>query len=120
MAADEDCSLSVPRARMFRRNSLPAELLLDHSLQIAGKGPNDVQVIWEDSERALCRVLSPEHACLTSLLAVVPLEEHPSPASLDRLSHEFGLREELDSGWAVRPLKVEHDRGRTILVLEDP
>jgi PAS domain S-box-containing protein len=105
---------------MFCPNSLPAELLLDHSFQIGGKWPNGVQVIWEDSERALCRVLSPEYACLTSLLAVVPLAEHPSPASLDRLSHEFGLREELDGGWAVRPLKLERDRWRTILVLEDP
>jgi hypothetical protein len=93
---------------------------LDHSLQIGSKGPNGVQVIWEDGERALCRIQSPEYACLTSVLAVVPLAEHPSPASLDRLSHEFGLREELDAGWAVRPLKLEHDRGRTKLVFEDP
>ncbi|WP_445819627.1 trifunctional serine/threonine-protein kinase/ATP-binding protein/sensor histidine kinase [Bradyrhizobium sp. ISRA442] len=53
-------------------------------------------------------------------MAVVPLPEPPSTAGLERLAHEFGLREQLDADWAVRPLKLEHDHGRTMLVLEDP
>jgi PAS domain S-box-containing protein len=93
---------------------------LDGSFQIGGTLPNGLQVIWEDSERALCRGLSPDNTSPTAVLAVVPCSEHPSPASLDRLAHELGLRDELDGGWAVRPLKLDRDRGRTMLVLEDP
>jgi serine/threonine protein kinase len=53
------------------------------------------------------------------VLAVVPAADHPTPQSLDRLAHEFGLRDELDSAWAAKPLELLQDRGRTILVLED-
>jgi serine/threonine protein kinase len=53
------------------------------------------------------------------VLAVVPAADHPTPQSLDRLAHEFGSRDELDSAWAAKPLQLLQDRGRTILVLED-
>jgi PAS domain S-box-containing protein len=56
----------------------------------------------------------------TAVLAVVPIAEHPSPATLNRLAHEFGLREKLDWAWAVQPIELQRGRGRTILVLEDP
>ena len=46
--------------------------------------------------------------------------EHPSPAILDRLAHEYGLKGELDAAWAVCPQELVHDRGRTALLLEDP
>lgn len=93
---------------------------MDGSSQIGGKGPDGVQVIWEDSEHVLYRVPSPNDRRITTNLAVVPLAEHPSPASLYRLAHEFGLRDELEADWAVRPLRLERDRGRTTLMLEDP
>ena len=54
------------------------------------------------------------------LLVVLPASEQPTPATLDRLAHEYSLKDELDSTWAVRPLELVRDRGRTILVLEDP
>ena len=44
----------------------------------------------------------------------------PRPTALDRLIHEYSLKDELDSAWAVRPLELLRDRGRTVLVLEDP
>ncbi|WP_439408640.1 AAA family ATPase [Bradyrhizobium sp. DASA03076] len=53
------------------------------------------------------------------VLAVVPAAEHPSPQSLDRLAHEFALRDELDGAWAAKPLELLQDHGRTILILED-
>jgi PAS domain S-box-containing protein len=59
------------------------------------------------------------HADADPVLAVVPAAEHPLPASLDRLTHEFGLKDELDAAWALRPLELTRDRGRTLLVLED-
>jgi serine/threonine protein kinase len=55
-----------------------------------------------------------------SVLLVFPAAEHPTPATLDRLAHEYGLKDELDGAWAVRPLELGRERGRTMLVFEDP
>ncbi|MEA2730031.1 MAG: hypothetical protein QOF70_4506 [Acetobacteraceae bacterium] len=52
-------------------------------------------------------------------MGVLPGAEHPPPASLDRLAHEYGLKDELDGAWAVLPLELVREGGRTILVLED-
>ncbi|WP_369719617.1 AAA family ATPase [Bradyrhizobium sp. LLZ17] len=54
------------------------------------------------------------------MLAVVPAAEHSTPQCLDRLAHEFALKDELDSSWAAKPLELVQDRSRSILVLEDP
>src|SRR5262249_38645749 len=45
--------------------------------------------------------------------------DHPSRSSLDRLTHEYALKDELDGAWAARPLDFVRDAGRTMLVLED-
>ena len=55
-----------------------------------------------------------------SVLVILPASEQPTPATLDRLAHEYSFRDELDSAWAVRPLELTRDRGRATLVLEDP
>src|SRR5882724_4123406 len=89
----------------------PSTLLAD--------GNANFQVLWEDGERVFCRIDS--HADADgSVLAVLPAAEHPTPATLDRLAHEYGLKEELDGVWAVRPLELIREGGRTMLVLEDP
>jgi hypothetical protein len=44
--------------------------------------------------------------------------EYPAAATLDRLAREYELKDELDGTWAVRPLELVRDRGRTVLVLE--
>ncbi len=78
-----------------------------------------LQVLSDDGERVLCRGWRSEGNA-SARLAVFPAAEHPAPASLDRLAHEYGLREELDSDWAVRPLDLIRERDGTVLVLEDP
>ncbi|MBV8456370.1 MAG: protein kinase [Acetobacteraceae bacterium] len=80
-----------------------------------------LQVLWEDGERVFCRGwnLQPD-GFRTTMLAVLPAAEHPPPSSLDRLAHEYGLKDELDASWAVRPVQLLRERGRTMLVLEDP
>src|SRR5881394_4286085 len=78
-----------------------------------------LQVLSDDGERVLCRGWRSE-GNPSARLAVLPAAEHPAPASLDRLAHEYGLREELDSDWAVRPLDLVRERDGTVLVLEDP
>ena len=79
------------------------------------------QVLWEDGERVFrrgWRQRADGHRL--AVLAVAPAVDHPLPATLDRLAHEFDLKDELDGAWAVRPLELVHDGGRTMLVLEDP
>jgi PAS domain S-box-containing protein len=81
-------------------------------------GDYRLQVLWEDDERVFCR--GHVNGDRTSVLAVLPAAEHPTPATLDRLAHEYGLKDELDAAWALRPLELVRERGRTMLVLEDP
>lgn len=78
------------------------------------------QVLREEDGILLCR------ACRESIdgerksvLAALPAAEHPNPQSLDRLTHEFGLMNELDGAWAAKPMELQQDHSRTILVLED-
>src|SRR5256712_10487084 len=79
------------------------------------------QVLWEDGERVFCRGWRlGDDGNPSAVLVVLPAGEHPSPSSLDRLAHEYGLKDELDGAWAVQPLELLHDGGRTMLVPEDP
>ena len=88
-----------------------------------GADENDsFQVLCEDGgHRVFCRGwrLSADGHRL-AVLAVVPAVEHPPPDTTDRIAHEYGLKDELDRAWAVRPLELVRERGRTMLVLEDP
>jgi PAS domain S-box-containing protein len=80
---------------------------------LAPKG--NTQILWEDGERVFRRQDDGRN-----VLTVRLSTEHPSPASLDRLAHEFGLRDELEGNWAVQPLALEREGGRITLILEDP
>src|SRR5882672_9630083 len=82
-------------------------------------GVSGLQVLWEDGDRVFCRGESHADGNRAAVLAVLPAAEHPTPATLDRLAHEYGLKDELDGAWAVRPLELIRDRGRIMLVLED-
>lgn len=79
------------------------------------------QVAWEDGDRVVGRgwLLGPEGEP-KAVLAVWPAAEHPPPSTLARLAHEYGLKGELDGSWAVRPLALVGEHGRTVLLLEDP
>ncbi|MGA2128077.1 MAG: AAA family ATPase, partial [Xanthobacteraceae bacterium] len=78
------------------------------------------QVLWEDGERVFCRGWRlGTDGNRRAVLAVVPAAEHPPPGSLARLAHEYGLKDDLDSAWAVRPVELRRERGRTMLLLED-
>ncbi|WP_217469091.1 hypothetical protein, partial [Paraburkholderia ultramafica] len=79
-----------------------------------------LQIVWEDGERVFCRGQRPGYGSANNVLIVRAATDHPLPASLDRLAHEFALKDELDGAWAVRPLELLREDGRTLLVLEDP
>ncbi len=80
---------------------------------------NGLQILWDDGERVFYRGRRPDETGGDFLLAR-PAAEQPSPASLDRLGHEYRLKDELDSAWAIRPLELVREAGQTVLVLEDP
>jgi PAS domain S-box-containing protein len=85
-----------------------------------GEVCNGLQTLWEDGERVFSRARRPADGGDETLLIARPAVEVPSAASLDRLAHEFELKDELDGAWAVRPLELVHEGGGTLLVLEDP
>ena len=66
------------------------------------------RVLWEDGERVFSRGwrLDDEGNRLAVLL-VAPAVDHPSRSRLDRLTHEYELKDELDSAWAARPLALQ-------------
>ncbi len=78
------------------------------------------QILYEDGERVLLRgtrfgAEGKRKAVLTVLLAA----ERPAPLALERLTHEYELKDELDGAWAARPLDLVREEGRAMLVLED-
>jgi PAS domain S-box-containing protein len=85
----------------------------------AGRGNDDLEVLWEDGERAFCR-LSRNDAVgdRCAFVAVHSGAEHPTLESINRLTHEYELRDYLDAAWALRPVELVRDRGRTMLVVE--
>src|SRR5229473_5775706 len=84
-------------------------------------GASSLTVLCEDGERVLCRGWRDGgDGDRTAVLAVLSASEHPTPGLVGRLAHEYGLRDELDSRLAVRPLALVREHGRTVLLLEDP
>jgi PAS domain S-box-containing protein len=53
-------------------------------------------------------------------LLLAPASTRPSPETLKKIDHEYSLRSELDSAWAVRPLDLSERGAKTTLILDDP
>lgn len=80
-----------------------------------------LQVLWNDGERILCRgVRETIDGRRRSVLAALPAAERPRPDSIARLKFEYSLKDDLDSAWALCPIELLREGGRTILLLEDP
>src|ERR1700726_4370135 len=89
------------------------------SLSLEAGGVSRLTVLLEDGERVLCRGWRGDGDG-TAVLAVLSASEHPAPAFVDQLAHEYGLKDELDGRSAARPLALVREHGRTMLLLEDP
>jgi PAS domain S-box-containing protein len=85
---------------------------------IAGDGAPADEILWQEADRMLCRRCT-EAARGRHALALVPAAEQPARATLDRLVHEYGLREVLEGTGALLPLELVREGGRTVLLLED-
>ncbi len=85
------------------------------------EGDGGFEVVWEDSDRVFCRgVRRGSNGSRDAVLAVMPAAQRPTNSSLERLAHEFALKDELDGSWAAKPLELRREGGRTMLLLEDP
>jgi serine/threonine protein kinase len=54
------------------------------------------------------------------MLVLAPVSDQPESSSLQRLEHEYSLRDELDPEWAIRALELVRYEGRPILLFADP
>lgn len=85
----------------------------------AGWDDDAVEVLWKDTERLFCRLwhggtVGYKHAFIPFPIGT----EQPASESITRLRHEYGLRDYVDRAWALRPVDLVHDRGRTMLVVD--
>jgi serine/threonine protein kinase len=64
--------------------------------------------------RACAKQLEP-----ASLLLLALASPWPTPETVKKIEHEYSLRSELDSAWALRPLTLSERSGQMMLVLED-
>src|ERR1700754_363825 len=93
--------------------------MVQQSLNVA-YSDGSPQVLWEDGERVFSRGWRlDDNGNRLAVLLVAPAADHPSRTSLDRLTNEYELKDELDGAWAARPLALMRDTGRTLLVLDD-
>ena len=84
-------------------------------------GDSGLRVAWEDGDRVFCRGWRDgADGDRNTVLVVLPAAEHPTPDSLNRLTHEYGLKDDLNDAWAARPVALTHYNDRMTLVLEDP
>jgi predicted ATPase/GAF domain-containing protein len=83
--------------------------------------PEPLQVLWQDGERIFCRASRDgPGGDRGNVIVVLLASESPTTVSLNRLAHEYGLKDHLDAPWAVQPLDLVRERGRIMLVLNDP
>ncbi len=80
----------------------------------------DLQILSEDGLRITYRETRiGQDGFTTSILKVTSAAENPPLIYAERLANEYALRDMLDDAWAARPVALERDGGRTVLLLED-
>ena len=81
---------------------------------------SDPRGLWKDGDLVFRRGWAPsDTGQRRAVLIVLPADEPPSRSSLERLTHEYKLKDQLDAPWAVRPLDLVREAGRLALVLDD-
>src|SRR5262245_3944133 len=81
-------------------------------------GCDRIETLRRDEEFVLSRCFAAQDS--HSVLMLVPVAEPPPPRALERLRHEYSLREQLESAWAAKPRMLADEHGRTTLLLDDP
>jgi predicted ATPase len=80
---------------------------------------DQAELLWRDAGRAFCRLPGPGvDGNRYAFIALLSDAEHTVLESVNRLAHEFELREYLGSTWALRPLEFVRDRGQAMLIVD--
>jgi PAS domain S-box-containing protein len=75
-------------------------------------------LLFQDGEVILRRGI--DQLTRNPILTLSLASDHSSPATLERLSHEYAIRADLDRQWAAIPVALSGDRRKQQLVLADP
>ena len=92
---------------------------MQSSSRFGALGIHGLEVLSEENGVAFCRGWRDSDGKRDGVLVAYAASVQPAPAALDRLTHEYSFKNELDSSWSVRPLELNRERGQTVLVLED-
>ena len=76
-----------------------------------------LEALHRDEEFVLYRGEPSNQPCSPSVLLLAPASMGPALETLRKIEHEYSLRDELDSAWAVRSLALSEHRGQMTLVL---
>src|SRR3981081_4377289 len=91
------------------------------SLSRGTDGAGGLALLCVDGERVLCRGWRDDgNGDRQGVPGGASGSEPPTPGFIDRLAHEYGLKDDLDGRSAVRPLALVREHGRTVLLLDDP
>ena len=77
-------------------------------------------VVRKDDEFVLYRGAHGIGGDAPSLLFLTPASSRPAPETLEKIEHEYSLRDALNSEWAARPVSLTQHFGQPTLELEDP
>jgi hypothetical protein len=81
-----------------------------------------LELLRKDGEFVLYRGLAQIAAETSppSILALSPIMEHPAPATIKKIRHEFSLKDDLDPAWAIRPIALTQQQSRSMLLFRIP
>src|SRR5579862_560937 len=80
---------------------------------------DSLEVLWEDTERAFCRLRRHDtDALLHAFLPIRSEAGHPTLETINRFTREYELRDHLDAAWALRPVELVRERERPMLLVE--
>ena len=84
-----------------------------------GEDDKSIEILWQDSERILCRISRDEaNGDRYAFMPAGYAGENPVPDAIKRLEHEYELKDYLERDWAVRPLELTRDHGQAKLVVD--
>ena len=72
-----------------------------------------LEALRTDEEMVLYRGAQSNQSGLPSILLLAPASMQPAPETRRKIEHEYSLRDQLDSTWAVRPLALFEHRGQS-------
>ena len=87
------------------------------TVRSSGSPGDSSELLWRDAERAFCRLRGNDSAGDRHAF-VISGAGHSAHESINRLAHEYELRDHLDAAWALRPTELVREPERTMLFVE--